>query len=1656
MPERSPADTTSLAPIQAFYDQGLYLQAHAAAQALGPLDTWRGAKGRVLAGRLANALGASRLGGVLHRLAWREHPNDPDALLYAGYTLRSRFGPWAALNLLRQHESLFESATSERRAHLWSLRAFIAAEYREFAQAERFIADAEALAPQDAWVRVERAAVCEAKDDYHAALAAAEEALSLRPGYRPAVTRRAHFLRLLNRDDEAMALLTEAGAKLESAAVLAALLDMQMERELYREAEETLERCAALSPLSDKHDRRWLAARRADVRYHLGDRAGAAAQARAAGGDYFTRLADCLEDPQREDRRVLLDVPFVRQHHMTCAPATLSALARYWHRAAEHLSIAEAICYDGTPNQSSRAWAEDNGWLVREFSLTWDSATALLDRGVPFTLSTVDPGNAHMQAVIGYDNARNCLLIRDPSQRSLVEFGAQALVESYAAYGPQAMAMVPAGEAARLQGIDLPETGLYDDHYAMQSALLRHERAHAAQTVARMAQAAPGHRLTLAAQRALLNYDGDDAGRLRLNDALLEKYPRDVNLRLARQSLLYQLGRRDECLAYLAAQCDGPDSHPLLCMAYAEMLRDDARELPHARHLLRRVLRVMPLKAEVYHKLGHVLWGQDAREAALETYRIAASLETTDERYAESYFRAARHLRKTEEALAFLRGRFERWGNKSAQPAITLFESLDAVDRTAEGLEMLGHALTLRPDDGELMLFCGSAWLRNGDARRARDLLNRARPLARRGSWLQSAAWLEESLGNLDEALAAWEAVASDEPLNLRAVRAVARLRQGTESEQSARDYLRELVDRFPHHHGLNGLYVDWLAGEPPEVIEAALRKLLEINHADAWGWRELALHLARNERLDEAYEALARAHALAPEEADYHSIHARLLSLSGKRDEARAALRESLRRSVDNTYALRELINLCRSDEARHAELAFIHDELMRQVTFGDGLLSYQDIARTVLPPEELLARLRKGPELRPDLWHAWVALAIQLRDMGQADEAGRVLQSAAERFPLLPRVWLEKANVARHCGDAAAREAALIQTLQLSPGWDSPARQLAELYQQQSRNDEARAVIEQALRHNPRDGVLHGWLADSLWLLGQRTEALDHLEQALRLEPGYLWAWDTLGRFAREQGEPQRQLNLALELTGSRPRDARAWLLLARAETGEAALEAVRQALVIDPRSERAHELRIDLLLQAGDRGAALDATQDPVWNGMAPPGLMLRRARVLSDRGERDAAIATLEALVDADHDYPPAWTQLADWYLDAERTQDYLNASRQLLRLEPGDFVSHGYLADALLLTGDRSGGRAALLQALELNPAYDWACNRLFTLELEDRNWEGAARALEFMTAHGNAGAAALARLRLAAARGEQADAATAFEVLAQVAEADDSVFDQAVTVFRDADETRQLNALLDRLIALPGLNPHIGRLWGELRGARLLSQSLIRRLDKLLAQGDLGYRAAAATLRELAKRGNKRSVRRVLGKLGPRLRPDADAWGAAGYALLTLGLNHECARWCSDWRERDDAQPWMLLNLALALRDLGRWAEANAVSRRAQAINPGDSNAQHRVMLAVDAGLAGDSAQLDHWLQTVSEEGMSAYYAYLHALSLALRAVLEGGDPAASYQHARHHIRRGLAVCPTYSREAYLSRAHRLSLWRIAGMRSSLLPLRAWWFIGLL
>jgi tetratricopeptide (TPR) repeat protein len=1620
-PEAADPGGVAVAPedlgrVLALYEDGLYLRAYELARALGPLEAWSGTAGRLLAGRLAIHVGAPGLGRRLHARAWREDRADAEACYYRARERLGRRGPLRAWAFLKRVGPL-DGAPEASRADWLAVHAVVLGHLRDFDAADAWLARAEAESPGRAWVQVERAQLLELEDRYEEALGAARRALELRPWYRPAVQATAHHLQLLDRRGEALELLREAAGRLESGPLVLQLAALQEEMGHHDDARRSLERFAELSPLMEEDVRRWLEGRRSDVAYALGDVGAAIAHARASDSPFFLALADRLEGADAGARRVVLDVEFVRQHHQTCSPATLAALARFWGMPADHLEVAEAICYDGTSDDRERDWAEHHGAVAREFTVTWDAAVALLDRGVPFALTTVEPLSGHLQAVIGYDGRRRTLLLRDPTLPHSGEAYADGLLERYRASGPRGMVLVPRGRAALLEGIELPEAALYDHVYRLRRALERHDRDGAAAALAALREEAPGHRLTHHARRHLAAYDADVTEQLAAVEALLGLFPEDVNLRLTQLACLRDLSRRDDRLALLGELCDRRGADPLFLRRLAQELLADAREHPKAVRLALRALRARPLDESCVAILAEVAWDARRLGESLELWRLASCLDDKDEGLARAYFAAARHLRREGETLRLLEGRFRRFGKRSSAPARTLAWALARLERMDESFEVLDEALRLRPEDGELLLHVAEARASHGQSDRADAHLVAAEGHCRRADWLRAAAGLASARADLPGALALWRRVLEVEPAALDAHRAAARLLAETEGPAAASEHLARACERFPHNYALHQARVEWLRGEGPAAQEPAVRRVLEIDPCDAWAYRELALVLSEQGRHDEAAAAMGRASELEPSSANEASVRGQVLERAGRREEAAEAYREAVRRSADHDFAIARLIDACDTPEGRREALAFVAAELERQVTFGDGLIAFARQARGILDADELLAALRRAWDARPDLWQSWSALVREHLRRGDRDEALDLARRAASRFPLLPRAWLDVAAVHEAREDRDGEVEALRRALQLGPGWGAAARQLAQALERGGDFAASRAVLERAVAHGPREACNHGCLADALWHLDEREPAFERLRHALRLDPEYDWAWETLRAWSGELGRPGAPADLARELASARGGEAGVWLRLARELDGpddlDERLAALDRAIALDPRLTQAHDLKAELLAEAGRFDEASAACRPPAWGDRPPCPLLGRAAWVEARRGDLPAAIAAMRPVVAENPDYSWGLRHLAEWTCDAGTPAEYLEAADAMVRNDPDDPVAWAYRGEARLKAEERGAARDDFRRAVELAPRYNFAAVLLFDLEFERGDLDAAGRVLEPFGARSTDEFVIAREVQLAAKLG---DAGTALEALRRLCEAPHGGSDwplrTADRAFARARWGERAWAAYAEILERPAPPPMVATLWGEHLATR--NGRGLDRLDALLGRGEVGLPALAAYLQALGRRKDRRAVdacrRRYLGVL----REDTHGWGTLGYALTTLGRHRAAAGWLRDWPGRDAARPWMLINLVLSLRALGRVGEANRVGRHALGLDTDYTSAYHATWLALDEAIDGDPDAADARLGRIDPSPFDATNRYLHRLAglvIRQRLAAPGGR-----RRVFAETRRGLAA----------------------------------------
>jgi cellulose synthase operon protein C len=1588
------------------YEHGLYLQAYRAALAVGPLDEWEGAPGRTIAGRLASNLGAPELARRLHLRAWRGDRASAEACYYFALTLNQYRGPLAAWRFVRRQGDLSHAAPPLQ-AEWLALGATALGALRDFDAAEERLAQAERLDPLNTWVAVERAHLCELEDRYEDALRAARRALDVRPWYRPAVQSAAHLLVLLGRDDEALALLGEAAQRLESAWVLAEMAEIQSEHGRFEDARRSLERFAELAPLLEADGVKWLNSRRSDIAYLSGDLDAALRYARLSDQPFYHQIVERLErrpaPGEEAPRRVMLPVGFVRQHHMTCAPATLSAISRYWRMPADHLGIVEEICYDGTPAHSERHWAERQGWAVREFSVNWDDAARLLDRGVAFTLTTVDPGNAHLQAVIGYDSRRGTLIVRDPYLRHWSELRAEEGLKHYAASGPRGMALVPAAESALLADLQLKEAPLYDQLYAVQQALMAHDRERAEGVIEGMKREADGHRLTLLAELSVASYDDDGVRVLACFDRLTALFPDDANWQLARLSCLQRLARRGERLEALAAICAKKDADPLFCQQYAEELSDDAREHARAAQLLRRAARLRPTDARNFHLRANLLWAARRFDEALELYRFAACLKDTDEQYVRSYFIAARHFRQTDAALAFLESRFARFGRRSGSPVRTLAWAYEQTGQDARALAALKSGVELRPDDGALLLNAADAFARNGDFDEAAQLIARAEGKAARTEILRAAAAIAAYRGDLPTALAEWRRVAEAEPLAADANRSVARLLAETEGREAAVAFLRRAVARFPHSVALHQILIEWLRDDAV-AAEEAVRRLIEVDPLDAWAHRELAISLTKQRRFDEAFAAVEQAGKLEPASPSYHSTRGKIHLDVGRVAEAKAAFQEAIRLSVDDEYSIAMLLAASPTPAEKRAALRFVKEELVRQVTFGEGLTAYREAARGVLEPEELRTLLAAALDARPDLWHAWSALVCQLIDMARLDEALALAEQFAARFPLVPRAWYDLAAVHRARLSRGEAVAALRRALDIAPGWSLAVQQLAEAHQHAGEFEEGRELLERAVVRDPLDSCNYGYLADLLWKMGEREQALERVRHALALDPGYGWGWHMLRDWAHELQRPEAAAECARELAAKRPGEARSWLTLARVlnRPGDLAerLGALDRAVALNPRLIDAYALRASLLAGARRFDEARAACRPDIFGDELPLELRSAAAWVEAEQGRVEEAIKQIRAIVAGEPNYYEGWSHLADWYRANGPTESYVEAAEALARIAPQQALAWGYVGDARLASGDREGAKEALRRAAALAPDYEFAAGKLFELQLADEELDDAARTLEVIRRQVGGDAALLSELQLHARLGDQAAARAALGRLCASPTAGRSHFDAAAAAMSEKLWGDAADEVLGKALYEPGANACAGELWAERCAARGAWAECEARLAPLPKGGEMWRRAFVTYLEALAKAGLKHRARQGIKSHRAELRADVKTWGGVGYVLLTLGDRREVTKWLGDWRQyagrhspessQSSLEPWMLWNYVLALGDLKRGREAYEAGSAALALPADHTSDSHRLLLACADALAGDADAARGRLQEVAAQSLSEWDRFVYEVASAL------------------------------------------------------------------
>ncbi|MDB6056261.1 MAG: bepA 16, partial [Verrucomicrobiales bacterium] len=995
-------------------------------------------------------------------------------------------------------------------------------------------------------------------------------------------------------------------------------------------------------------------------------------------------------------------------------------------------------------------------------------------------------------------------------------------------------------------------------------------------------------------------------------------------------------GAREQRLEFLLRACDDKDADAALFVQVAQLYLQDARNRPKAAQWIHRTLRARPMDSGVIGLIADYLWQERDLDLATEHYRIAADIEGFRDNLYQAWFVACRRVRKTNEALEVLRERFERFGTRSDQPALTLAWAFDQLEQPAQARDVLTKAMQLRPDDAYLRSRAATQHARLNDYEGAHRLLESVRGKIRESDWLRTTAQIAEWRQDTAGALQLAKDLLVLEPLAMDARHAVARCTLQLHGPEAALAEVQKACEEFPHHCDLRRMLVQYSGRVSPEKVIEAARELLQMAPSDAWAIRELAVSLLNAKRFDEALVEARKAEAIEPNAAATYGILAQIHAQMGAVDEAIKFFRRAIEISVDYTRAIHQLVDLASTDSRRREQLAFIERELIRQVVTGEGLLAYVEVARPLVSSTELLNLLRRAKSERPDLWESWTALISELMRLGQLEEALKLARVAVERFAHVPGAWLDLSRVNGRLGNAIEEVTAAEQAFEMNPGWTRSALALANVLGRTKSLDDAKKIYLRALHHSPREALLHAELATVLWRQQQVEQAFCELERALRLSPELSQAWDRLLQWSRQVNQPERASKLAAAIAAERPGEMRNWLMLAHTMQGRwdrpERLQAIDRALALAPASLEIHDYKVELAARAGQFGYALTAADE----GLAVVkvdryALEARRAWVLAMEGDISDAIGAMRKVLTENAGYTWGWHQLITWLVNQRAWVDAEDAIDKLLKLQPRNTWVLRQLGHLQVQKDKLDVAQKTFKAVLAIDPTDQYSAEQLFNLQLDAGDESGAAETLALMRTHQPGGRMIADEIVLRLRKGEDNEALKLFEQLCTMPDADAEPVNAAFSALRKNRMTAHGMKIMKRVLRTQGCHRKLGVV---LMNHYVLNHEHFRAAYQLerIADSEVKREAANLLADSVGKKTSPTVLRMVVSYCRATFLSSDEAWGHVGYGLASWHKHRATVSWLSDWEGRKEVEPWMLFNLCLALRQRGKYEECVRVS----------------------------------------------------------------------------------------------------------------------------
>ncbi len=264
-----------------------------------------------------------------------------------------------------------------------------------------------------------------------------------------------------------------------------------------------------------------------------------------------------------------------------------------------------------------------------------------------------------------------------------------------------------------------------------------------------------------------------------------------------------------------------------------------------------------------------------------------------------------------------------------------------------------------------------------------------------------------------------------------------------------------------------------------------------------------------RQAALDEYNKALKE----GPQSRLTRLLHARLLLVAGKLDEAREELAILLAEDAGDTGVLYSLSVLEGLKGDKKSQKEFLLKAVAADPNHVDALSALGDLAleqkeraaagsyfdrALQQDPRNLVALLGKGEVL------------TQAKEYGKASEA---FSKAIETEPDYPFAYIDRARAKKYLGDAEGGIKDLSQAIRLDPGYSWSYLDRGRLYVQARKPDLALEDFSMAVELAPESFVGYALRAEALYEMRRYDEALADFRKVMDIRADYFFAYEPMG---------------------------------------------------------------------------------------------------------------------------------------------------------------------------------------------------------------------------------------------------------------------------------------------------------------------------------------------------------------------------------------------------------------------------------------------------------------------------------------------------------------------------------------------------------------